>query len=116
MQVGQGPIGLVVVNDVLWVANSDDDTVVAHQPRERSARSGEPLAVGDAPIAIAVDGADVWVLNQDDASLLRLDAETGEPIGAPVALPMRPRGMAVTAAGVWVVGVDPSLAVLHPRQ
>ena len=113
--VGQGPIGMAVVRDVLWVANSDDDTV-SRIDLESGRPVGEPLAVGDAPIALAVDGDAVWVLTQDDASVLRLDVETGEPLGSPVALPMRPRGVAVAPSGVWVVGVDPSLAVLVPNE
>ena len=108
--VGQGPIGMAIVQDVLWVANSDDDTVTRIS-LESGQAVGEPLAVGDAPIALVVDGDSVWVLTQEDGSVLRLDAETGEPIGPPVALPMRPRGMTVAPSGLWVVGVDPSLAV-----
>ena len=113
--VGRAPIGMAIAGDVLWVTNSDDDTV-SRISLESGQAIGEPLAVGDAPIAVLLDGADAWVLNQDSATLLHLDAETGEPIGAPVALPMRPRGMALSPSGIWVVGVDPSLAVLVPSQ
>ena len=115
VRVGLAPIGMAVVQDVLWVTNSEDDTV-ARVSLESGQPVGEPLAVGDAPIAVAADGDDVWVLAQDGATLHRLDAATGEPIGAPVELPMRPRGMAIADGGVWVVGVDPSLAVLVPSQ
>jgi DNA-binding beta-propeller fold protein YncE len=113
--VGQAPIGMAIAGDVLWVANSEDDTV-SRISLESGQAIGEPLAVGDAPIAVIVDGADAWVLDQDGAALLHLDAETGEPLGAPIALPMRPRGMALSASGIWVVGVDPSLAVLVPKR
>jgi DNA-binding beta-propeller fold protein YncE len=111
VRVGRAPIGMAAALDVLWVANSDDDTV-SRISLESGQPVGEPIAVGDAPIAVVVDGADAWVLNQDGATLLRLDAETGEPIGAPIELPMRPRGMTMSPAGLWVVGIDPSRAVL----
>ena len=99
---------------LLWVANSEDDTVSRLDPVSGEPR-GQKIAVGDAPIAVAGDGDGVWVLDQDSSTLTRLDAETGEPVGSPIDLPMRPRGLAVTPAGVWVVGVQPSLAVLVPR-
>jgi DNA-binding beta-propeller fold protein YncE len=114
--VGLGPIGAVATGQVLWVANSDDDSLSRLDP-ETGAPLGDAVAVGAAPVALAVDGDVLWVLEQDGPSATPLDARTGEAVGDPIALPggFRPRGLAVAPTGVWVVGVDPSLALRLPR-
>lgn len=113
--VGQAPIGMVAGNGLLWVANSDSDSV-SRLDLASGERRNEDAAVGDAPIAIAMVGDEAWVLDQDGASITRLDAHSADRLGSPLQLPARPRGLAVSPAGVWVVGVDPSVAVLYvPR-
>jgi DNA-binding beta-propeller fold protein YncE len=108
--VGTGPIGLASTRDVLWVANSDDDTVSRLDPA--TGRSlGNEISVGDAPVAVVIAGGDSWVLDQDGPSLTRIGGAAGGQVGR-VSLPMRPRAMVSTDAGIWVVGVDPSAAVL----
>ncbi len=114
IRVGIGPIGMVVVDDELWVAISEEDMIVRVDVDEGEV-VGDPIAVGDAPISLARDGDAVWVLNQDDATVQRIDATTGQTAGEPIAVPMLPRGMAVSEAGLWVVGVEPALVVLVPR-
>lgn len=111
--VGDAPIGMAASNGVLWVANSDSDSV-SRVDVASGARRGADAAVGNAPIAIAIVGDEAWSLDQDGASLTRLDARSAVRLGSPVELPTRPRGLAVSPAGVWVVGVDPSVVVLYP--
>lgn len=113
--VGQAPIGMVANGGLLWVANSDSDSV-SRVDVTTGKRRGDDAVVGSAPIAIAIVGHEAWALDQDGPSLTRLDARTAVRLGSTLELPMRPRGLAVTPGGVWVVGVDPSLAVLYvPR-
>jgi DNA-binding beta-propeller fold protein YncE len=109
VEVGEGPIGMAVVDGVLWIADSDDGTV-SRVPVDGASRPGPPIPVGRAPVALAADGAAVWVLAQDARTLTRLAAVDGAPRGT-VELPMRPRALVATPVGVWVVGVDPAVAV-----
>lgn len=115
VEVGDGPIGLVVHDGVVWVTASDAGTV--HRIDAATARpAGPPVATGTAPIAVAVDGAGLlWVVNQDDASVVALDPATGERRSDPVPIRGRARGLAPSPdGGAWVVGTDPPLAVLVP--
>jgi YVTN family beta-propeller protein len=110
VQVGNGPIGLADTDGVVWVANSDDDTVSRIDAQAVALLDHKP--VGKAPVAVAGGSGFVFIANQDDETLTTLEAPAGRAVDRPVSLGLRPRDLVTTPAGTWAVGVEPSGAAL----
>ena len=64
VQVGQGAEGVSLGQQLVWVANTQDDTV-SRVDRAAAQTVGDPIGVGDAPTGIFV-GSKVWVTNFGD--------------------------------------------------
>jgi len=109
--VGNGPIGLAVDGEHVWVANSDDGTV-SRVAITGGATASPALTVGSGPIGVVIAGDFVWVTNHDSHTATRLARADGHVVDQVIALGMTPRDVTVGAAGVWVAGVDPSAVVL----
>ncbi len=109
IEVGPGPLGLVVAGDSVWVCVSERDEVVRIERRSRRVTE-EAIKVGDAPVAVSAGDGSVFVVSQDDRSFVELDASTGRRVRRGT-LETRPRDAAVGAGRLWVVGVDPTLLV-----
>lgn len=115
VSVGNGPIGVVVTTDAVWVANGDDGTVSRLDPAT-GARLGPDVRVGGGPVALAALGDSVWVLAQDAGRIVRIDVGTARVVRE-VQIPTemsRARDLAVTPLGVWVVGVDRAMLAHLP--
>ena len=100
------------VGDLVWVSLRLSNLVVAVDPR-----TGEVVhrvrTTGDrGPFGMVVDGSDLW--STADATLLRIDAATGDLLDT-VDLPPTTRGYDVAVAGgsVWVTDVGPPFRVLR---
>jgi ABC-type transport system substrate-binding protein/class 3 adenylate cyclase len=97
--VGNGPQGVAVNGNDVWVANSQDRTV-----SRVSAQTNQEVVhypVGNTPTGVAVGGGKVWVTNADDGTISQLDATTGRPgrtiqVGSPVG------GIAYGGGKLWV--------------
>jgi DNA-binding beta-propeller fold protein YncE len=107
IEVGPGPLGLVVADDSVWVCVSEQDEVVRVERRSRRITE-EAIKVGDAPVALTASNGKVAVVSQDDRSVTYIDSSTGRRLGRET-LDTRPRDVAAGAGRVWVIGVDPAL-------
>ncbi len=107
IEVGPGPLGLVVAGDSVWVCVSERDEIVRIERRSRRV-SEKAIKVGDAPVAVGASNGTVAVVSQDDRSITTLDSSTGRRLGRRT-LDTRPRDVAASAELVWIVGVDPAL-------
>jgi ABC-type transport system substrate-binding protein/class 3 adenylate cyclase len=97
--VGNGPLGVAVNGNDVWVANSQDRTVsrVSAQTNEEVAHYG----VGNMPTGVAIGDGTVWVTNADDGTISQLNATAGKPegtiqVGSPV------HGIAYGGRKLWV--------------
>jgi len=108
-----GPDGIAVGPHAVWVANSQDGTVVRIDPVTYTV-SG-PIFVGAGPAGIAVTSAAVWVANSLDLTVSRLDPATGR-VTATVGVGDGPGAIAAASDGVWVVDqFDATLRRIDPR-
>lgn len=64
----------------------------------------EPIAAGRMPVAVAVGAGAVWVADAGRGTLLRIDPERRERVGAPIAVGAAPFAVAVGEGAVWVAG------------
>ncbi len=62
IQVGHGPTGIAVGADAVWVANSDEGTVMKIDPVDP--RHVETIVIGNRPAGIAVANGGIWVTVQ----------------------------------------------------
>jgi YVTN family beta-propeller protein len=63
---------------------------------------GDAVKVGPKPSAVAVGDGSVWVANSGSDTVSRLDARSGEVVGAPIAVGREPLGIAVSASSALV--------------
>ena len=82
--VGSRPWALAFDGTRLWVANADDDTLMALEPDTgeilETVPVVDPAAPDDAtgPADLAFDGTHLWVANTDNDTLLKLDVQSGQ--------------------------------------
>ena len=67
-----GPGGIDAGTELVWVANSLDDTV-SRIDIESGETVGDPIDVGPDPGAVAVGGEAVWVANNGDGTVTRIE-------------------------------------------
>jgi streptogramin lyase len=103
--ISPGTAGIAVGEGGVWIANSDDGTVVKVDP-ERVAVAGKRVPVGefesasgDAPMFAGRGG--VWVGVED--SVVRLDPHTKKVAGPPIQVGGTPEGMAFAGDRLWVL-------------
>jgi YVTN family beta-propeller protein len=72
--VGNGPTGIAVGADGVWVADSLDNVVVRIDPATQSVTTTIP--VGHSPAAVAIGAGSVWVANSGDGTVTRIDPRT----------------------------------------
>jgi YVTN family beta-propeller protein len=100
IKVGEGPTGISVGENRVWVASAGAQAVQAiDPPTDRLA--GRPIRVEGRPISVAVGFGSVWVVDHTANSVMRLDP--GER-RAPIMLPVgdRPNDVATDKRWVWV--------------
>jgi len=110
IQVGAGPADVIVAEGAVWVANAAAGTVSRIDPD--SGTASEPIDIGGSGV-LALAGGDegIWVARTvgavaDGVEVVRLDAETGEPVGQSVSVVGAvPLDRAVGLGSVWVTDV-----------
>ena len=97
---GAAPAGIVVGNGFVWVANSEDASVMQFNPDTYEEGPIRPLSVGRTPTGIASGEGAIWVANTADDRVTRIDPRTGATTAIPVG--DGPTAVAVGAGAVWV--------------
>ncbi|HEU5213096.1 MAG TPA: ABC transporter substrate-binding protein [Gaiellaceae bacterium] len=101
IDVGDGPEGVAVSGQDVWVANSLDNTVSRVSAATNPPSVTDTIDVGNSPTGVAVGRDSVWVANAGDGTVTRLNALSGKVIDtidvdAPV------RGIAYGKGSLWV--------------
>jgi YVTN family beta-propeller protein len=104
--VGNGPSGVAVSPDGVWVTDSLDDTLERIDPDTLAVTNTIP--VGHSPAGVAVGAGSVWVANSGDGTVSRIDPGT-ERVIATITLGGSPTAVTVADRRVWVT-VDARLA------
>jgi DNA-binding beta-propeller fold protein YncE/predicted Ser/Thr protein kinase len=100
--VGDGPDGITVNGDNVWVALANQDAIRRIDANTRRP-VGEATPVGANPDSVVSDGAKVWVTNKNGNSLQRLSiaGEQLVPDGS-IQVGRSPEGLALGRNVVWV--------------
>jgi YVTN family beta-propeller protein len=104
--VGENPVGIAIGGNALWVTNRDSGTVSRIDLSSPEGGEAKTIEVGSEPFGIAFGEGFAWVTLSGEDKLLRLDPETGEPVGDPIAIPGQPVGVTVGGGSVWVTAND----------
>ena len=100
LTVGNGPGGVAVGPDAVWVANQIDGTLSRLDLNRGSVADAIPI--GPAPADVAVGFSAVWVVLEETGAVVRYDPVT-RSIAAAVNVGNGPIAVAVGADAVWVV-------------
>jgi DNA-binding beta-propeller fold protein YncE len=100
VRVSATALDIAATEDRAWADLGDEDALVAVDAGKEEAALQAPN--GGAAFAIALGFGSVWVTNYGRDTVTRLDATTGEPIGAPIPVGADPKGIAVGMGAVWV--------------
>jgi DNA-binding beta-propeller fold protein YncE len=101
IRAGNGPDGIAVDANDVWVSNSGGDAVTLLDAKSNK-RAGAPLPVGPNPDEVEAANGIVWVANTDDGTVTRLDLTT--PSGSSKTIPVGsgPEGLSLGKQLVWV--------------
>jgi serine/threonine protein kinase/DNA-binding beta-propeller fold protein YncE len=103
IRAGNGPDGIAVDGNTVWVSNSRGGTLTRLDTQLNSA-VGNRIPVGANPDEVeAADGV-VWVSNTDDGTVTRVDAGSGETTD--VAVGLGPEGLSLGEQLLWVANGD----------
>jgi YVTN family beta-propeller protein len=97
VEAGRDPVGVVVAEGSVWVANGGDDTLSRIDPVTERVEATIDVVKG--PFAVAVGEGAVWVAGID-TSLSRIDPATNDVV--PFDVGVRPESLAVGEGAVWV--------------
>jgi serine/threonine protein kinase/DNA-binding beta-propeller fold protein YncE len=102
---GDGPDGIAVDGDVVWVSNSRGNTLTRLDPGSNQP-IGDPVPVGRNPDEVeAADGV-VWVANTDDGTVTRLEADPEPGASTIVRVGSGPEGLSLGNEFLWVANGD----------
>jgi serine/threonine protein kinase/DNA-binding beta-propeller fold protein YncE len=105
INAGNGPDGIAVEGNTVWVSNSRGN--VLRRLNARSNRQiGEPVPVGANPDEVEVEDGVVWVSNTDDGTVTRLEADPEPVVTATVQVGLGPEGLSLGQQLVWVANGD----------
>jgi DNA-binding beta-propeller fold protein YncE/predicted Ser/Thr protein kinase len=98
---GDGPDGIAVAGDVVWVSNSVGNTLTrldatANKPL------GAPIPVGRNPDEVVAANGIVWVANTDDGTVTRLQGDVLKEIQVGAG----PEGLSLGRQFLWVANGD----------
>jgi YVTN family beta-propeller protein len=117
VEVGSGPVAIVLGHDSLWVANSEDDTVSRIDPAAREVEATIGVA---SPVDLAVAADAIWVASGIAGTVSRIDPESNDVV-ATIDLrspdPFAPRtvhGIAAGPSGVWAAVTGNELVEIDP--
>jgi DNA-binding beta-propeller fold protein YncE/predicted Ser/Thr protein kinase len=99
--VGNGPDGLVVEGDRVFVVNADDGTLTTIDAGDESA-VGTPLPVGTNPDGVAAGGDVVWVTSVGDDQVQRIEASADLVPTASIDVGDTPQGISLGEQLAWV--------------
>ena len=98
---GNGPDGIAVDGNTVWVSNSVGDTLTRLDTKTNK-QIGEPVPVGRNPDGVAVADGAVWVANTDDGTVNRVAAGAEPGITATVPVESGPESLSIGGALLWV--------------
>ena len=101
IQAGNGPDGIAVDGNDVWVSNSRGNTLT-RLSTETNKRVGRPIQVGINPDEVEAAGGVVWVANTDDGSVTRVEGDELTPftVGG------GPEGLSLGKQFLWVANGD----------
>jgi serine/threonine-protein kinase len=108
---GDGPDGMAVEGDSVWVVNSEGDTLTRIDARKNRS-VGDRVRVGRNPDSVAAADGILWVTNTDSGTVTRLEAADLGSSGAQasavrtVDVGNGPEGIALGDRVVWVANGD----------
>ncbi len=98
---GNGPDGIAVDGNTVWVSNSVGDTLTRLDTKTNK-QIGEPVPVGRNPDGVAVADGAVWVANTDDGTVNRVAAGAEPGVTATVPVESGPESLSIGGALLWV--------------
>jgi YVTN family beta-propeller protein len=97
---GNGPSGIAVGEDAVWIANEKGNDVTKLDPRTAKPARAAPIAVGGGPSGIAVGGGAVWTADRFSDQVTRIDPLTDSTTSIRVGI--GPDAIAYGYGSVWV--------------
>ncbi len=94
------PVGIVAIDDAVWVASAGDGAVVRIDVATHEVT--ETVEVGETPLRLAYDGTLLWASVFGEDTVVAIDPSSGEVV-VTVPLEGQPEGLAVGFGSVWVV-------------
>jgi DNA-binding beta-propeller fold protein YncE len=108
IRVGDSPRGVDVGGNFVWVANEGDGTVSRIDPRNPD--HAAQFEVGVRPRGIAASSLAVWASGYLASKLVRLDPESGQPVGTPVGTDINPYKLALSGHTLWLTATSGNTA------
>ncbi len=99
--VGDGPDGIAVGADVIWVVTSKAGQLVRIDAKSNKV-TGEPVAAGEAPDSVTADKGIVYVTSQKDDQLRRFEARPDPVPSGTVNVGRVPESVSLGKQLVWV--------------
>jgi YVTN family beta-propeller protein len=100
IRVGGHPRFLALTSGAVWVAATDEDSLLRIDARRRTVTDRIP--VGKSPVGIGLAPGEAWVVNHDDGTVVLVDTASRAVVGAPVKVGRAPVNAVVAAGSVWV--------------
>jgi DNA-binding beta-propeller fold protein YncE/predicted Ser/Thr protein kinase len=100
---GEGPDGIAVDGNTVWVSNARGNTLTRLDANLNSP-VGDRIPVGANPDEVEAAEGVVWVSNTDDGTVTRVDVEPGEQTAVTVGA--GPEGLSLGEQLVWVANGD----------
>jgi DNA-binding beta-propeller fold protein YncE len=98
---GDGPDGIAVSGDVVWVSNSVGNALTRLDAKTNK-QLGAPIPVGRNPDEVEAANGVVWVANTDDGTVTRLEGDSSRAI----AVGQGPEGLSLSGGVLWVANGD----------
>ncbi|HEY8546734.1 MAG TPA: Hsp70 family protein [Acidimicrobiales bacterium] len=109
--VADEPDGIAQLDDRMWVASTNGNTVQALDAATGEVVDSLPLEAD--PLALVVAEGSVWVSQRNAGLVARIDPATSEVV-ASIEVPGQPAVMAVGAGGIWVGDGEGTLSRIDP--
>lgn len=106
--VGSDPVGVVVTQGVVWVANRGEGTL-SRIDSSTGETAGQPVPVGESPSGVAAGDRLLWVADAGAGELRRIETPAGRPVPDPTPIAPRTSGLAIGEGAVWAASVTADL-------
>jgi YVTN family beta-propeller protein len=101
IRAGDGPDGIAVDGDSVWVSNSRGGTLTRLSTKTNK-RVGRPITVGTNPDEVEAANGVVWVANTGDGSVTRVEGNKLTPF----TVGLGPEGLSLGGGFLWVANGD----------